>query len=505
LYEIIPHKQAPLIQNTEQFKILLEEIIYLLEHNPDLLNNKDAALRDPLIQVMRQAGFVSLFFFLKYIASATGPYDRLNEDLHLEMCNFRQKAVAPGSRCAAFLPRGHYKSTIFTTGGCAWELLRDPNLTIGLFNAKYEKALDFMHTVQRTFDSNPLFAMLYPEYVPRSNVKRWNDTEMVLPNRLKHKTEPNLRCGSVGGASEGFHYDIIVLDDIIGFKQLNANRQSNAEMYKTSNWFQSIGVTLLQKWSESRIILVGTRYAIDDVYEFVMKDAKEITGCREKMKYETKEDNKWCIYYRKVIENDEIILPEVTNKEELTKLMEKDPWTAMTQYFNNPTEAGMTELNLYTIHECRLDFTEEKGWMIDYMEGEDNRVISLSDCYVVQACDPAASEKGFHAKTSRSAVGVLAHAADDKRFLIALNVDFVAASRMFDWMFSNAIKFDGYLQKTVLEAQGAFKILNGILRNEENRRRTEAYENGQKFAHLNLQSVNKAGEKDAVIRSSLDL
>jgi phage terminase large subunit-like protein len=222
------------------------------------------------------------------------------------------------------------------------------------------------------------------------------------------------------------------------------------------------------------------------------------------MKYETKEDNKWCIYYRKVIENDEIILPEVTNKEELTKLMEKDPWTAMTQYFNNPTEAGMTELNLYTIHECRLDFTEEKGWMIDYMEGEDNRVISLSDCYVVQACDPAASEKGFHAKTSRSAVGVLAHAADDKRFLIALNVDFVAASRMFDWMFSNAIKFDGYLQKTVLEAQGAFKILNSILRNEENRRRTEAYVNGQKFAYLNLQSVNKAGEKDAVIRSSLD-
>ena len=72
-----------------------------------------------------ELGYVSLFFFLKYIAGSAGPYNEINEDLHLEMCNFRQSdyCMNPGAHAACFVPRGFLKSTIMTHGGATWELL----------------------------------------------------------------------------------------------------------------------------------------------------------------------------------------------------------------------------------------------------------------------------------------------------------------------------------------------------------------------------------------------
>ena len=91
---------------------------------------------------MRQAGLVNLWFFLKVIAGAYGAYNELDDDLNLDMCNWRQSdaCMAPGARFMALMPRGFRKSTIFSHGANSWMLTRDSEEAIRLVNAIISRA-----------------------------------------------------------------------------------------------------------------------------------------------------------------------------------------------------------------------------------------------------------------------------------------------------------------------------------------------------------------------------
>ena len=194
-------------------------------------------------QVIRQAALVNLWFFTKFVTGFSGPFDLLNYDLHIDMANFRQTLLYPGCRGAMYLPRGHYKSAILTEGGSAWEMIRNPEIRIRITNATEDKARDFFINVKGIFDSNDLMSWLFGNpadpmgsFVPeRKAGDRWNRTELVLPNRMRNYREANLEYGGVGGASEGHHYDLHVIDDMIGLAALNSLQGSNAVMETTRN------------------------------------------------------------------------------------------------------------------------------------------------------------------------------------------------------------------------------------------------------------------------------
>jgi hypothetical protein len=175
--QIVPHPNAPLFTN--------ESAPILLEHLAQEASSSDMQMTPELRELLREAGYVSLWFFLKYIAGYSGPFDLLNDDLHVEMCNFRQDLLKPGSRGALFLPRGHYKSTIVTEGATAWELLRAPWMRIRITNAIAEKAQDFLKSVKAIFEANDLVRALYPEYVPQRSQEGWNDTVLTLHRSVR--------------------------------------------------------------------------------------------------------------------------------------------------------------------------------------------------------------------------------------------------------------------------------------------------------------------------------
>jgi len=393
-----------------------------------------------------------------------------------------------------------HNSTIVTEGATAWELLRDPDLRIRITGSTSDKAFGFVQTIKAIFDSNSLFGLLYPEYVPEPNADRWTKTEIVLPNRRKARREASVEYGGVGGASEGHHYDLHIVDDMIGLGSLNANRESSAEMIRTRNWFWGSEKTLLQSIRKSRVIVVGTRYAVDDVYDDIIGQAREVIGA-EMPDFEPNPKGRWTIYYRKAIENGKSIFPESFSIEDLEEMADNDYWTYVTQYLNDPQASGLAEFNEYEAKKCFLEAetVDVPGgesallWNIRYYGTDGEKVISLANCDVVMAIDPAASEKSLSAKTSRSAVGVLATAPDGKRFLISLNVGFVKVTKVFDWMFAAMRKFKGYLRGTFLEAQGPFKILGPLLQAEQQRRKQT----------LNLRPTVAVGEKTARIRTTL--
>ncbi len=437
-------------------------------------------------ELLRQAGFVSLFFFLKYIAGFSGPFNLLTEDLHLSVANARQLALKPNIRYACFMPRKHYKTTINTTGADAWELIRNPNLRIGVYHAVFGEALKFLHTTERIIDSNEFFAWLYPEYVPK---KQFTDKALVLPNRTRYYTEPNIECGSVGGSSQGRHNDLINLDDIIGETQLNANRESNAEMYKTKHWLSGIEKTLLVDWKGSRIVLSATRYGPDDVYENVMKSAKETWGYWNDIDYKRNSKGKWTIYYRTVKEYGKIIFPNVITQVGLDELKKDDPWVYATQYVNDPKASGVTEMVEYPVQKFTMVNEQDKWYIVDVL----GKKVELSSMDVVSGTDPAATERYISAKTSRSATTVWAMDYSGKVYLIGLQVGYVTITKVFDWMFLFKRKFAKYIRASYLEANAGFKVLGPLLRKEQNERNE----------YLALRTVASTTEKVARIRSTL--
>jgi hypothetical protein len=443
-----------------------------------------------LKELLREAGYVSLWFFLKYIAGYSGPFDLLNDDLHVEMCNFRQDLLKPGSRGALFLPRGHYKSTIITEGATGWELLRSPWLRVRITNAIADKAQDFLKTVKAMFETNDLIRELYPEYVPQRSQEAWNDTVLTLHRSVRGKTyrEGSVEYGGVGGASEGHHYDLHVVDDMIGLASLNSTRSSNATMMSTENWFWSSEKPLLVSMRNSRVIVVGTRYAVDDVYDSIIKKAFRQVGY-PLQSFEPVEGS-WEIYYRKGIEDGNIIFPEEFTKEAYDELAKNDWWTYVTQYLNDPREAGLAELTSYACKAAEMDYSEADNEWFLLIAGE---TIPLSTCDVIMAVDPAATERYVSSKTSRSVVLVLATTPKDQKVIIALNAGYVPPTTMFDWMFQNARKWGLYLRSTFLESNAGFKVLAPILLKEE---RTEG-------VSLHLRPFASAGDKDARIRSVL--
>lgn len=487
----MPHPKAPLFSG-EDALLTLHQV--LQEASSGKFNSSEE-----IRQLFRQAGFVNLWFFGKIIAGFSGPFSEWTDHLHMDMANYRQSLLDDGCRGAMFIPRGHFKTSVVTEAGGAWEILRNPELRMRITHAIADTAQGFLATIKTIYDSNEFFAWLYPEYVHKqAKPHRWNDTELVLPNRRKKYREANVEYGGVGGASEGHHYDLHIIDDMIGLNSLNAGRQSNAEMVRTVNWFWSSEKALLQNTKNSRVLVVGTRYSVDDIYSQLIKAAYKMVGYHLDG-FIPNEEGSWRIYYRKGVEDGEVIFPENFTMKAYQELASNDWWSYVTQYLNDPQQTGLAELNEYELNKCWMEWDDTlKTWFIMWKEKQENELVgltraSIEEFDVIQACDPAATERYITAKTSRSAVMVLATHWTGKKFVISLNVDYVSPLRMFDWMFANQKKFGAWIRSTYLEANAGFKVLGPILSKEEEERKQ----------WLNLRSYPAMGDKTARIRSDL--
>jgi hypothetical protein len=500
ILKIVPHRDAPIFSNESNPSLVLSQLISEIEGGHFTAN-------DTLRAYFRQAGLVNLWFFAKLIAGYNGPFDKLNAALHVEMANFFQDAYVRGGKSAAYTGRGIFKSTIFTRGGIPWTIVRDSDIKWIIFSAIHERSVrQFMWIIQRIFDSNEFFAWLYPEFVPEKNAKRWNDEEMCVPNRTRFQAEPTVLPRGVCCSVQGLHGNVMV-DDPVGDEQLNAERQSSADMYKTKNWLRSNLVTLTSGVERPFVFYAATRYAVDDAHSFMFDDVKAVEGDWEPedlADIKIRPDGAWTIYNRITMKDGHSIAPDIISDIELRKIFKDDPWTAFTQYQNSPRRSGLSELNMYELPRCYLGMDAEAGWTISYQHDGRMKTIPLSSCDTVQAVDPGATEKYLSSKTSRTAVGVLAHAPDDRRFLLTCAAGFFTPSQTFDHMFSSGAKFNNYLRMTALETQGAFKILDPLLRDEIARRQKDAARSRATFFPINHRPVTKTGEKVATIRNALE-
>jgi hypothetical protein len=487
-YAIRPHPLAPLYASPSMALSTFQQVINEIK-SPNFNPNKEA------FELIRQTSLVSLWFFLRYVCSYNGPYDRLDDALSIDMCNVRQGDTweRAGAKAAAFFPRGFYKSTVFTTGGNTWDLLRDPNERILIVNAGQDKADSFVSIIQSNFSPSSLTNFFFPSHCAFSSKKGQATTGiLIMPNRTKNAQEPSVMSRGVGGGAEGGHFTRINLDDLIGLDDLNQARSASAAMETAKRW---VGTNLyaLRDGEVSKIGAVTTRFAIDDCYQFMCDSCKTIYGWT-KGDIQATQNGEWDIYWRRVEEDGVYLRPDVMSKESLEALVVSDNWSAMTQYYNEPYKTGLAEFVECIIGECKLINTKDK-WAIlrlgDNFNPQD--AVLLGDCDVVMSIDPAATDTGISAKSCRTSIGVWATDSDDYKYRIWSRVGFFSIHQIIDYIFEGNRVFKGYIRATMIEDNAFQKVIKPLVDREVVNRNVYVHAIG----------VQARGDKKARIRVAL--
>lgn len=450
-------------------------------------------------QLLRQSGIVNMFFFLRWIAGYANPFTRLTPELHLDMCNFYQVSRKPGTRAGGFISRKHFKSSLWTYGGTAWDILRDPDWEMVLASNIIDRSIEFNGYIQEIFSNNELVMWLYPEWIlPEGRSLHVNARETRVPN--KRGNRPNVATVAVGGSIQGVHAKSeFKVDDLVGEHMLDSMNQLGAENEKATKWAQSAVENIPTFRNQTCLFFCGTRYGPNDGYVWMWNDIKKFYGYTQGEPYTEKEDGNWVIYYRAVREDhgdgrgEQPIFSEEISNEYLDKVQRENPWQYWTQMMNMSTYSGLSEFIDYQVKDCSLDVGRDGDLFISYYDGELRKMVELplAECDVVAACDPAASEKKKSVRTSKNAYLVYARHWSNKRFVLHLKSQFVAITAVFDWLFDGFRKFKGYVRMSAVEIQGPFKILQPVLREEQKRRQ----------AWINFRGVSAKGDKDGRIRA----
>lgn len=398
-----------------------------------------------------------------------------------------------------------HNSTIISHGGNTWETVRDPNIRIRLESGVANKAHEFLGNIKNSYETNELLHWLYPFTVIPAGYERtgkWAGDRIVVPGRTRHFTEATVTIGSMTGASEGGHFNVYNCDDPVGLDDLDSMRNSSIDMFRKKNRFITNKTALLVKPRRDRVLLVGTRYAVDDIYDVAWKDAYELQGDMVD-EFRITESGEWSIYNRLgVTPEGEFPNPEVVNKEVLDKAMQEDMWFAMTQLVNHPQKTGLAEFYEMAPHFATIQWDAyENDWIITYEvdanydeePDPDDLRVALRDCDVVMSVDPAGTDRDISAKTSRSSVGVWARDAKDRVTRIWGKVGYLKTRQLFDAMFEGHRLYAGYVRATYVESNAMQKILKPLIEEEQWRKRQ----------WINPQGLPASGDKAARIRNAV--
>jgi hypothetical protein len=163
--------------------------------------------------------------------------------------------------------RGGYKSSIGTFAGLIQEVMRDPELTAGIFSHTKSIAKGFLAQIMREFESNEKLFWLFPEILYANAPKEapsWSLDGGIIVKRRSNPKEATIEAhGLVDGQPTSRHFGLLDYDDVVTLESVNTPDQI---MKTTEAWSISdnLGVPGGRKW------IFGTRYHFGDTYSFIL-------------------------------------------------------------------------------------------------------------------------------------------------------------------------------------------------------------------------------------------
>lgn len=307
-------------------------------------------------------------------------YEPLHRDrICAEICNPTTK------RFMLMVNRGAFKSSIATIGRTCWLVARETtlhhccNIRILLGSESLSLCNAFASSVNNTLRHNQDFIRLFGQHYPqRQRGRRWRDNAFVSAFRTQHSLkEHTVETVSPGASKSGFHYDVVLSDDL----QAERNSSSIEQINVCWNFYQLLHSLLEPTWPDGHPMwdilpagplfgVTGTRWHFDDIYQRI--------EAREKRR---PKDRRGKIIYIPVMESDGTLnFPTRFDQETIEDLrIEHGPEHFSNQYMLNPTPM------------------ETRVFRADWVQITPPEVIAAPHKYgrMVMGCDWAYTEKNL--------------------------------------------------------------------------------------------------------------
>lgn len=363
------------------------------DHSKSALEGlRDAALHGPN----------SLYIMAKVVLG----YSKLNDTVHLPMCRFAVQTRRVGSRRLMLMPRGHYKTTIWTIADSIQLVCLDPNIQLLIIADTDTNAARFMREIQMHFERNELFRTMFSDIVPENfNRAIWNRNEMEV-RRTSISRDPTIDAVGALSANESRHYHYIKADDLVTEKCIH----SDVEMDKVNSVAGGLE-SLLVSVNDDSIDYVGSRKKSGDLYELQEKHYGE--GHQErKIGPHAYQKGPLVVFWREAEENGEVILPSVISKKFLQRLRKYDPQRYHAQYGNSPKGEGV---NTFDFKSLRYYKWTDDGRIVLQHDGKTLDIISPWMLQRIALYDPSVAEKK---RSSKQALHVVAKGNGPNRIIL---------------------------------------------------------------------------------------
>lgn len=408
-----------------------------------------------------EAGKEHLYTYCKGLLG----FPDMTEQLHWELCEFLMEKTWLKALIAAF--RGSLKSSIATVGFSTWLALYVVNHSTRLVEQKEESAkINHFRPIVETFrksDRADFLYWLYGEHGSESerdmmripdNFKGWTKTEinMIQTDPLR---PPALTYCGIESAQEGYHGNLILMDDLEG-ADAEKSEVSSEDAYR---FVTVTSPPLLRDLSVDRQLVVGTPHGENPV-------VWRIRDFEDKMNKEG--EHIWHIFWKEVLDSEgESRWPERFTPGVIAGL-KINPRLWDTQYMLRRRVSGIGIFDMDAIK--RAMYTVEPGKMLRYIHREwdisdlddfgyprlkeEWRNVSMKSLRYYELCDPKHRERTSSPKrASEAAIVVIGVAPDGHVFVISTWSDKVGLERYAEKVYLQYRKYRPL--KVAFEAIGA--------------------------------------------------
>ena len=222
---------------------------------------REAEQKKEALQVMAELGRNDLFFLLTRLLGRADA----NRSWVFNRC--REVQAAPDGHLDLW-SREHYKSTIITFALTVQDILRDPEVTVGIFSHTRPVAKGFLRQIKQEFERNELIKQCYPDVLwanPRKDSPKWSEEDGIIVKRRSNPKEATVEAwGLVDGQPTGKHFSRLIYDDVVTRESVS----SPDMIFKTTEAW-ALSINLGTRDGIKRYI--GTRYHFNDTYREMMK------------------------------------------------------------------------------------------------------------------------------------------------------------------------------------------------------------------------------------------
>lgn len=219
------------------------------------------------------------------------------------------------------IPRGTFKSTIGAKATPLWIWSQlDPNYRVLLGSQTQDLSRQTMYAIRGQIETNPTFIEKYGLWGASSknaaDRQRWTSYTMDIAIRKDWtRREPNISCSGIDVVKTGFHYDMIVLDDLHD----QNNTRTHEQIQKVIEYYRLI-LSLLDP--DGLVLVFGTRWANEDLYGYILEHEHEF----------------WKTYVRGALTDEgELLYPTILSREFLrAQRARQADYIFSCQYLNRP-------------------------------------------------------------------------------------------------------------------------------------------------------------------------